>query len=90
MRTGICETSSLSWPVAQWMGGVEMGSHVLAPLERVPVPCRTPVVVAAQLAKLPPGGVDEGLWEPDQRCLFRERLSEVDDVDRAVGETMDQ
>jgi hypothetical protein len=70
--------------------GVEVRSDVLATLEPVPVPGRAALVVAADLVHLPARGVGERRRKLDDRRGFGERLGEVDDLDRAGRERVDE
>src|ERR1700737_4167283 len=70
--------------------GVEMGAGVLAALEPVPVPGWPLLVVVADLVGLPVRSVRERGWQLDHRCPLGQWLGQVDDVDRAGGQAIDE
>jgi hypothetical protein len=65
---------------------VEVGSGVLAGDDVVPVPRRTAVVIAADLAQREVHGVGERLGQLQDRRGLGQRSGEVDHLDRAVRE----
>src|SRR5437762_6591627 len=69
---------------------VEVGAGMFAAFEPVPVPGGAFLVVTADLVRLPVRGVVEGGWELDHRRPLRQRLGQVDDVDRTGGEALDE
>src|SRR3989442_795441 len=69
---------------------VEVGAGMFAAFEPVPVPGRAFLVVAADLVRLPVRGVGEGRGKLDHRRPLRQRLGQVDDVDRTGGEGLDE
>src|SRR3989442_11137131 len=71
-------------------GGVEVSAGVLAAFEPVPVPGRAFLVVATDLVRLPVWSVREGRWKLDHRRPLRQRLGQVDDVDRTGDEALDE
>ena len=69
---------------------VEVRAGVLAAAEVVPVPGRSALVVATDLLQREAGGLAELGRQLDDRRVRRQRRSQVDDVDGAAGEAVDQ
>src|ERR687895_2643304 len=69
---------------------VEVRADVLAALEPVPVPGRSPLVVPTELVQSEPGRVRERRRQLDDRGLLGQRLREVNHLDGARPERVDQ